>query len=109
SILKTLSYVIQHGEHFFNVMGIANNNDFNDYVPVFTESMKNFRELKDAAKLNRKPERIRLKTISSNATLEQTLKSLKVPENRWEEVSLLNGMELSNKVSKGDLIKVLER
>ena len=109
SIIKTLSYVIQHGEHFYNVMGIANNNDFNDFVPVFSESMKSFRELKDAEKLNRKPERISLKTISANATLEQTLKTLKVPENRWKEVSLLNGMVLSDQVSEGDLIKVLEQ
>src|SRR5690606_39031709 len=109
SIIKTLSYVIQHGEHFYNVMGIANNSDFNDFVPVFTESMKSFRELKDSEKLNRKPERIRLKTISANATLEQTLKTLEVSENRWEEVSLLNGMTLSDNVSKGDLIKVLEQ
>jgi predicted Zn-dependent protease len=109
SIIKTLSYVIQHGEHFYNVMGIANNNDFNDFIPVFSESMKGFRELKDAEKLNRKPERIRLKTISANATLEQTLQTLKVPDSRWAEVSLLNGMNLSDNVSKGDLIKVLEQ
>lgn len=109
SIIKTLSYVIQHGEHFYNVMGIANNNDFNDFVPVFSESMKGFGELKDAKKLNRKPERIRLKTISADATLEQTLKNLKVPDRRWAEVSLLNGMNLSDNVSKGDLIKVLEQ
>lgn len=106
-IIKTLSYIIQHGDYFFNVMGITNTNDFGMYEPVFTETMKNFRELKDAEKLNRKPERIRLKTVGSNGTLEEALRGFNVPENRMEEVSLLNGMMLSDNVEKGALIKVL--
>jgi predicted Zn-dependent protease len=106
-IIKTLSYIIEHGDYFFNVMGITNTNDFGMYEPVFTETMKNFRELKDAEKLNRKPERIRLKTVGSNGTLEEALRGFNVPENRMEEVSLLNGMMLSDNVEKGALIKVL--
>ncbi|MEX2593128.1 MAG: M48 family metalloprotease [Anditalea sp.] len=106
-IIKTLSYIIHHGDHFYNLMGITNTNDFNDYVSVFTHSMESFSLLNDPEKLNREPERIRLKTVASNGTLEQALKALGVPEKRLEEVSLLNGMLLSDEVSKGVLIKVV--
>lgn len=106
-IIKTLSYVIHHGDYFYNVMGISNSQDFASYEPIFLETMGNFKVLVDKEKLNRTPDRIRLKTVGSNSTLEQALKSFGVPANRMDEVSLLNGMMLSEQVSKGALIKVL--
>jgi predicted Zn-dependent protease len=109
TIIKTLSYIIQHGDHFYNLMGIANTNNFKNYLSIFTGSMESFNILNDPEKLNRQPERIRLKTVASNGTLEQALKALDVPENRLEEVSLLNGMLLSDDVQKGTLIKILEQ
>src|SRR5690606_31254262 len=44
-IIKTLSYVIQHGDYFYNLMGISSTNDFKTFEPVFLGSMNNFREL----------------------------------------------------------------
>lgn len=108
TIIKTLSYIIQHGDHFYNLMGVANNDQYQEYLPVFKGSLDSFSVLKDSEKLNRQPERIRLKTVNSSGTLEQALRALKVPEDRLEEISLLNGMLLTDEVSKGTLVKVVE-
>jgi predicted Zn-dependent protease len=70
--------------------------------------MQSFRQLTDAAKINKKPQRIRIKTVTANGTLEQALRSFKVAENKLEEHSILNGMQRTGTVTKGMLIKVVE-
>jgi predicted Zn-dependent protease len=57
--------------------------------------------------LNKKPERIRLKTLNSAITLEQALKNYGVPAARVKEIAILNGMELTQKLPKGTIIKIL--
>ena len=74
---------------------------------VFLSSMQNFKALTDPAKLNRKPERIRIKTVTQQATLEQVFRSLNVPAARLEELAILNGLELTGTVPKGSLVKVV--
>lgn len=107
TIIKTLSYVIQHGGNFYNLMGITHTDSFDGFESVFLGSMNSFKELKDAEKLNRKPERIRLKTVPSDGSLQQALTGFNVPKDRLEEVSLINGMSLTDKISKGTIIKVI--
>ncbi|HLT08894.1 MAG TPA: M48 family metalloprotease [Cyclobacteriaceae bacterium] len=109
TIIKTLSYVIEHGGFYYNLMGITHTESFDAFESVFLASMNSFRELKDTEKLNRKPERIRLKTVASDGTLQQVLSGFGVAKDRLEEVSLINGMSLSDPVRKGTLIKVLEQ
>jgi predicted Zn-dependent protease len=70
--------------------------------------MENFRELRDASKLNKKPERVRIKTISNPVTLEQALQSYKVPASRMEELAILNGMQLNQRIPQGTMIKIID-
>lgn len=107
TIIKTLSYVIEHGGFYYNLMGITHTESFDAFESVFLASMNSFRELKDAEKLNRKPERIRLKTVASDGTLQQVLSGFGVAKDRLEEVSLINGMSLTDRVPKGTLIKLV--
>lgn len=107
TIIKTLSYVIQYGDRYYNLMGITHSNNFDLFEPTFLKSMNSFKELKEAEKLNRKPERIRLKTVSSAGTLQKVLTEFNVPQERLEEVSLINGMSLTDQVQKGTLLKVV--
>ena len=105
--IRTLSYVIQYGGVFYHLIGVSQVNDFNTYAPSFTNTMQNFRELKDAAKLAKQPERIRIKTVAQSATLNQTLISFKMDSKRFEELAILNGMKLTDRLEKGSLIKVV--
>jgi predicted Zn-dependent protease len=67
--------------------------------------MQSFRPLTDAAKLNKKPDRVRIKTVRENSTLEQVLRGFNVPDRRVEEMAILNGMKRTDRVTQGMLIK----
>ena len=107
SSVRTLSYLFQYNKNIYLILGASSVSDFNNYSPIFLQSMKNFKELKDASKLNKQPERIRIKPVKQSGTLKQALNSYNMPENKQEEISLLNGMLLTDKVSAGSLIKIL--
>lgn len=105
--VRTLSYLIQYNNAIYHILGASSANDFQTYAGYFSQSMKNFKELRDASKLNKKAERIRIKTVQNTGTLRQALSAYKVPENRMEELSILNGMQLNENVQKGSLIKII--
>lgn len=107
--IRTLQYYIQYGDNIYMLLGASALANFNAYVNTFNATMQSFRELNDAARINIKPERIRLKTVNSDVTLEQALRGFGVPQNRLQEISLLNSMLLTDRVASGTLIKVVER
>lgn len=104
---RTISYYIQYNQNIYVLLGASSVADFNNYSGVFSQTMKNFKELSDPAKLNKQPERIRIKTVGTSGTLRQALANYKVPEGRMEELSILNGMQLTDKVQQGSLIKII--
>lgn len=107
SSVRTMSYYIQYNQKIYVLLGASSAADFNNYSGIFSQSMKNFRELKDASKLNKQPERVRIKSVNQSGTLKQALAYYKVPESRMEELSILNGMQLTSNVQKGSLIKII--
>lgn len=108
-VVRTLSYFIKHGENIYHLIGLSSGADFASFNPVFTNSMQNFRPVTDQNIINRKPERVTLKTVNQNTTLQQALKSFGVADARLEEIALLNGMLLNDRVPQGTLLKVVER
>ena len=106
-VVRTLSYVIQQGNQFYLLIGVTSSNLFNNYVPVFTNAMQNFKTLTDVAKINKKPQRIRLKTVTKSQTLEQVLKSYKFEDRKLNQLAILNGLKLSDKIAPGTMIKVI--
>ena len=106
--VRTLSYFIQHGSNIYHLIGVSSVADFNAYTPAFTNIMQSFRELTDASKINKKPERVRLKNVTQATTLQQFFRNNNVPDKRMEEFAILNGMQLSTQVSAGTLIKIIQ-
>jgi predicted Zn-dependent protease len=105
--IRTLSYLIQYNNTIYLMLGVSATNDFNQYAPYFSNSMEGFRQLTDNSKINKQPERIRVKTVNSNITLDQALRSYSVPANRMNELAILNGMKLTDKLTPGTMIKVI--
>jgi predicted Zn-dependent protease len=106
-IVRTLSYFIQYGGNIYHIIGAAGQADIAAYAPYFSNTMQSFRPLTDAAKLNKKPDRVRIKTVRDNSTLEQVLRGFNVPDRRVEEMAILNGMKRTDRVTQGMLIKVI--
>ncbi|QEK52765.1 M48 family metalloprotease [Pedobacter aquae] len=106
--IQILSYFFQYQNQIYVITGIASAANFNNYKSAFIHTMTGFKPLSHPDKLNKQAERIRIKTVSQNVNLQQALKAFKVAANRLEEHAILNGMELTDKVEKGMLIKVVE-
>jgi predicted Zn-dependent protease len=107
--IRALIYLIQYGSNIYNLMGISTQQDFNNYFPTFNASITNFRELSDPAKINMKPERIKIKPAKQGGTLSQVFSSYQVKEDKMQELAILNGMQLTDKIDKGMLIKIIEK
>jgi hypothetical protein len=52
---------------------------------------------------------VRIKTVRQTGTFEQALRNYNVAPARFEEMGILNGMRLTDNVTQGMLIKVVER
>jgi predicted Zn-dependent protease len=105
--LHSLSYIIQFAGNLYHVMGVASTNNYNNNISTFKYTLDNFKEVKDATKLNKKQERIILKEVIQSGTLAQALKTFGMPESRIEELSILNGMKSTDNVQAGSSIKVI--
>ena len=106
-VLRTQSYIIQHNNNLYHLIGVSIINDFNSFVASFDYTMQGFRNLTDPAIINKKPDRVRIKTANSTMTLAQFLRQQNVPESRHEEFSILNGMQLTDNVTAGMLVKLI--
>jgi predicted Zn-dependent protease len=106
---RTLIHLIRYGNANYVLLGASSPQDFTAYAPQFTSTAQGFRPLSDLDKINRKPERVRIKTLKLRSNLGQALRNNGVPEARLEEMALLNGMQLNEQVNAGSLIKVVEK
>lgn len=106
--VRTLVYFIQYNQNIYTMLGASSTTDFNSFFALFQNTMNGFSALEDASKINRQPERIRIKTVQQNGTLSQALTGFGMPQKRLEELSIINGMHLNDQVQKGMLIKVIE-
>ncbi len=107
-VIKLLSYFIEKDGLIYAFHGMSNGPDFNTYANTFEATMKNFATITDKAKLNVKPNRLKIISINSTSvSLENAFKYYKVPQERYNEMALLNNMELNHTLKKGDMIKVL--
>jgi predicted Zn-dependent protease len=105
--VQIATWIIQYNNVMYVLNGMAYVADFNNQFNTFKSIAGGFRSLTDQSKLNRKPERILVKTVDRDGTFQQAMQALQVPSNRIEELSILNGMNLNDKVTRGMLIKTI--
>jgi predicted Zn-dependent protease len=105
--LKVLTYLIEYNKLIYKFHGLSTRADFNNHFSSFQSSMKSFKTLTDASKLNKKPTLIKIVEAKNNTTLQQVLERNNMPQSKWNELAILNGMELNTTVESGTMIKVL--
>ncbi len=106
-VLRTMSYIIQYNGLIYHLIGVSARTDFNNYAASFSNTMQGFQPLTDPVKLNKKPERVRIKTVGSAMTLSQFFRQHNLPEARFEEFAILNGKKLTDNLAQGTLIKII--
>lgn len=109
SILRVVVSFIHFENYIYQMMGVAEISRFQNHHNTFLTSIKGFRELKEADKLNKTADVIRVKAVPEDMTVQAALEYFKTSEDRLEQIALLNGMYLQDQVEKGSLIKVIEK
>ena len=69
--------------------------------------MANFSRLTDPNKLNKKPQRIRIKEVQQSGSVKDVLGYYGVPEAQKKNIALLNNMDLADNLARGDLIRIV--
>jgi len=105
--IRVLSTLIEFGGNTYHILGVTALGNFALYQPVFLSTARNFKELKDSEKLGRKPDVVRIQTVPQRMTLQAAFQSFKMPQERFEELAILNGLLLTDQIEKGTLIKVI--
>ncbi len=100
---------ISYGGNIYMLLGMALESDFRRYQRDIEYTIGSFAELTDQSKLNRQPERIKIASSSRDQTLQEALLESGVPQQRLNEFSVLNGMQLNDRVSSGMLFKSVTR
>ena len=106
--VRTLIYLISHGQNIYAMIGASSLADFNGYYQLFQNTMGGFSPLTDPEKINRQAQRVRVKSAPQSGTLQQAFGQLGVEEKKMQELATLNGMMLNDRVERGMLIKIVE-
>jgi len=109
-VLQLMAYYIKRENNVYSFLGYSAQSNFSNYESAFRFTMTGLNTLTDKSRLNRQPDRIRIKKVASNATLENALKSFGVPADNLQQHALLNGaMKLSDPVQAGMELKTIAR
>lgn len=104
---STLTYLIQDGQTIYALVGLCGPGTLGTYGDTFQRTAQGFKRLTDASKINRQPERIRIRTAKAGQTLASALAANGVSSKRYEEMAILNGMKTTDKMTAGMLFKVV--
>jgi predicted Zn-dependent protease len=105
--VRVLGHIIQDGKTMYALLGVSGPADFPNYSQQFSSVAQAFQRLTDSDKLNRQPERIRIKKLALRSTLAQALATNGIPEKRHAELAILNGMQLNDQLNAGSLLKLV--
>ena len=107
--IRIMCVLIQYRNNIYQLTGLSYANLFNQYSFNFEQSILNFKELRDASKINVEPDRVRIKRVGRAMSLREALRSFRVPTGEMEELSILNSMMLDDQLKTGTLIKIVEK
>ncbi|WP_428663639.1 M48 family metalloprotease [Runella sp.] len=101
------TWLIQYNGLIYAMHGLSTADIFPSLFPTFKNTAENFRSLSDPDKLNRKPERIFVKSAPRNGTFKEIMSALGMPASRLEELGVVNSMKADTPIQKGMLVKVI--
>jgi predicted Zn-dependent protease len=100
--------LIQDGAKMFRFLAIAQGTEVKNFNAAMDNAVDGFNRLNDREKLNRQVERIQIVSVRRNGTFAEVLADYKMPSARHKELAVLNGMELTDRVSGNMLVKVIK-
>lgn len=105
--IRVLSTFIKDGESIFSFHGVSTPDVFDNYYRSFENTMMQYSRLRDRSKMNRRPDRIRVKRVSRSMTVAQALRSFGVSQKDLGNIAILNNMKLNDQLAAGTLLKTV--
>ncbi|KAA3616651.1 MAG: peptidase M48 [Calditrichaeota bacterium] len=105
--IRVLTYYIQKDKNIFSFQGLAKTADYESKKNDLYYVMTGFRQLTDQNALNKKPLRIRIETVNNPDTFKNVMKLFRMKEDLFPELAILNGVEESARLNKGDIVKII--
>lgn len=106
--LGVVLYLIKYNNMIYKFTGLSAKTDLGTYAPYFKSTATSFNTLLDPSKLNKLPTLIKIVSAKKDGTLQEALASFAMSQSKFNELSILNGMELTETLKAGTLFKVLE-
>jgi predicted Zn-dependent protease len=107
--IQVATWLIQYGGNIYAIHGVAQAANFGGILGQFKSVAGGFKALTDQNILNRQPDRIRIRSVQRDGSLKDALKDFNQQDKQMDDLAIINGMGLSDKVTKGMLIKTLGR
>ena len=105
--IQIMSYFIEKPTNIYVFHGFCVQEVYQNYQAIFRKTMVGFDVLRDRAKLDIKPNRLRIRKTTRQMTLRQALKNFGVADDQLEKMVLLNAMKLNQTVHAITLIKTI--
>ncbi len=97
---------VQHGGKVYRIVGYAPRSRWSGHAPTVEASMQTFARETDPRVLNVQPARVRLVQVDSETTLSELYRR-RGSSLSLEKIALLNDLQPSSKLAKGDLVKLV--
>jgi predicted Zn-dependent protease len=107
STIRAMIYLIKYNDIIYNLSGLSAKADFSSYQLLFQNSMKSFNRLTDQSKINKLPARIKIVEAKTSITLQDALLQNGTKQASLNEMAILNGMDLKDKLTAGTLFKIV--
>ncbi len=104
---RVMSCFIDYNNKFYVFHGVTTETDYDTYAGTFLTHINSFSSLDDPSKLNREPLRIMIRKVNNTGTVAKALSYLGVPQDKIEELALLNNLEPEEIVPEGKTLKVI--
>ncbi|NEU70181.1 M48 family metalloprotease [Spirosoma agri] len=107
--LQIGTWLIQYNNAVYALHGLSAAADFTTSFGTFKQVAENFRSLSDPDKLNRKSERVLVKSSPRDGSFREVVTALGMPANRVEEAGVLNGFKADDRITRGTLVKIISK
>jgi predicted Zn-dependent protease len=98
---------IRKGGTIFTFFSAAALSDYSRYRYYFDSTTASFNHLRSAGYLNRKPVRVLIKKADRSQSLRYFLVNMNIPGEYWDRISILNAVELDQRLIPDQLIKIV--
>jgi predicted Zn-dependent protease len=106
--LWVMSSFVEKDDNVYVFHGYTKAELYSNYSQAFTQVGNGFEKVTDAAVLNKKPQRVRVKRAPRSGELSTVLGAMGMDTDMVGEIAILNGLDPGARVNKDDWLKVVE-